>query len=195
MARVIEQVGRCSLEPKLDGTHFDAIARSIIFQQLSGKAAGTIHGRFQGLYGGRTPAPQELMKTMDGKLREIGLSRQKAAYLKDLAQRTFSGEIAVESLHDLDDDAIMDALVRITGVGRWTAQMFLMFRLGRPDVLPDLDLGIQKGIMRAYGLRKLPRPERVKKIGARWAPYRTVASWYMWRLLDTTDSTPRSGSK
>lgn len=192
MAQVIATVGRYKGWPRKDGTHFEAVARSIVFQQLSGKAAGTIHGRFQGLYGGRTPSPSELAGTPDEQLRSIGLSRQKCAYLKDLGSRVGSGELPIETLHELTDDEIVAALTRVKGIGRWTAQMFMMFRLGRPDVLPDLDLGIQKGIQRAYRLRKLPTPERVTRIGAKWAPYRTVASWYLWRYLDTAATTPRS---
>ena len=192
MARVIEQVGRYKGWPDSEGTHFDAVARSIVFQQLSGKAAGTIHGRFQGLYGGRTPLPAELVETADEHLRGIGLSRQKSAYLKDLAAHVVAGDLPIETLHELSDDEIIAALTQVKGIGRWTAQMFLMFRLGRPDVLPDLDLGIQKAIQRAYKLRKLPSPERVKKIGAKWAPYRTVASWYLWRSIDTPVPVPRS---
>jgi DNA-3-methyladenine glycosylase II len=193
MAEVIAKVGSYKGWPASEGTHFDAVARSIVFQQLSGRAAGTIHGRFQGLYGGRTPLPAELATTSDDQLRAIGLSRQKSAYLKDLGARVASGELPIETLHELNDEEIISALTQVKGIGRWTAQMFLMFRLGRPDVLPDLDLGIQKGIQRAYRLRKLPAPERVKKIGAKWAPYRTIASWYLWRLLDTVAPVPRSG--
>src|SRR6476659_10031166 len=192
LAKVIDKIGPYRGWPASNGTHFDAVCRSIVFQQLSGKAAGTIHGRFQDLYGGRTPLPAELVDTSDEKLRGIGLSRQKSAYLKDLAARVVAGDLPVDTLHELTDDEIITALTQVKGIGRWTAQMFLMFRLGRPDVLPDLDLGIQKGIQRAYKLRKLPSPERVKKIGAKWAPYRTVASWYLWRLVDTVTPEPRS---
>lgn len=192
MAQVIEKVGSYKGWPATGGSHFDAVARSIVFQQLSGKAAGTIHGRFQGLYGGRTPLPSELAITSDEQLRAIGLSRQKSAYLKDLGARVTSGELPIETLHELTDEEVVTALTQVKGIGRWTAQMFLMFRLGRPDVLPDLDLGVQKAIQRAYRLRKLPTPERVLKIGAKWAPYRTVASWYLWRLLDTPAPVPRS---
>lgn len=194
MAEVIALVGRCDLQPRADGTHFDAVMRSIIFQQLSGQAAGTIHRRFRDLYGGRDPKPEELIRTPDEKMRSIGLSRQKTAYLKDLAARVIAGDCPIDTLHDLPDDRIVEALTAVKGVGRWTAQMFLMFRLGRPDVLPDLDLGIQKGIKRAYGLRKHPAPKRVLKIGAKWAPYRTVAAWYLWRLLDTDKKIPRSST-
>jgi DNA-3-methyladenine glycosylase II len=193
MAEVIEKVGSYKGWPSSQGSHFDAVARSIVFQQLSGKAAGTIHGRFQGLYGGRTPLPAELATTSDEQLRAVGLSRQKSAYLKDLGARVTAGALPIETLHELTDEEVISALTQVKGIGRWTAQMFLMFRLGRLDVLPDLDLGIQKGIQRAYRLRKLPPPERVKKIGAKWAPYRTVASWYLWRLIDTVTPVPRSG--
>ena len=193
MARLIESVGTCKLTIRDQGTHFDAIARSIVFQQLSGQAAGTIHGRFEELYGGRSPLPAELTETPDERLRGVGLSRGKTAYLKDLATRVVAGEVAVETLHELSDEEVIAALTRVKGIGRWTAQMFLMFRLGRPDVLPDLDLGIQKAVQQAYRLRKLPSPEKVKKIGAGWAPYRTIACWYLWRLLDTPKPKPRSG--
>lgn len=193
MARLIDAIGTCKLTLRDQGSHFDAIARSIVFQQLSGKAASTIHGRLEGLYGGRSPLPAELTVTSDEHLRGAGLSRGKSAYLKDLAARVVSGELPVETLHELSDEEIIAALTRVKGIGRWTAQMFLMFRLGRPDVLPDLDLGVQKGIQKAYRLRKLPSPDRVKKIGAKWAPYRTIASWYLWRLLDAPAPIPRSG--
>ena len=189
---VIDRIGPYKGWPSGNGTHFDAVARSIVFQQLSGKAAGTIHGRFQGLYGGRTPHPEELATTSDERLRSIGLSRQKSAYLKDLGARVASGQLPIETLHELTDEEIITALTQVKGIGRWTAQMFLMFRLGRLDVLPDLDLGIQKGMQKAYRLRKLPTPERVKKIGAKWAPYRSIGSWYMWRLLDSPVKVPRS---
>jgi DNA-3-methyladenine glycosylase II len=184
---VIERVGPCRLQRRNGGTHVAAVCRSIVYQQLSGKAAATIHGRVLDLYGGRAPTPEELAATSDDTLRGAGLSRQKLTYLKDLAARVSRGEVPIETLHELPDDAVIDALVRVKGVGRWTAQMFLMFRLGRPNVLPELDLGIQNAIRRAYRLRKRPTPERVAKIGAPWAPYRTVASWYLWRSLELPD--------
>lgn len=193
LAKVIDRVGSYRGWPASNGTHFDAVCRSIVFQQLSGKAAGTIHGRFQGLYGGRTPRPEELAATGDEQLRAVGLSRQKSAYLKDLGARVASGDLPIESLHELSDAEVIAALTQVKGIGRWTAQMFMMFRLGRPDVLPDLDLGVQKAIQKAYRLRKLPTPEKVLKIGAKWAPYRTIASWYLWRSLDAPTPVPRSG--
>ena len=185
---VIRRVGPFRLNRPTTGKHFDAVCRSIIFQQLSGKAAGTIHARVLDLYGGRSPLPAELASTADERLRSVGLSRQKLTYLKDLAARVVANELPIETLHELPDEAVIDALVRVKGVGRWTAQMFLMFRLGRPDVLPELDLGIQKAVQRAYRLRKRPLPQRVLKIGAVWAPYRTVASWYLWRSLELTEN-------
>jgi DNA-3-methyladenine glycosylase II len=184
LGAVIQRVGPFRLTRRIDGTHFDAVCRSIIYQQLSGKAASTIHGRVLGIYGGRCPLPDELAATSDEQLRGAGLSRQKLSYLKDLASRVATDELPIEALHERSDDDVIDALVRVKGVGRWTAQMFLMFRLGRPDVLPDLDLGIQNAIRRVYGLRKRPLPARVLKIGAAWAPYRTVAAWYLWRSLE-----------
>lgn len=187
LADVIRRVGQFRLVARSDGTHFDAVCRSIVYQQLSGKAAATIHGRVLGLYGGRAPLPHELAATSDEQLRGVGLSRQKLSYLKDLASRVATNELPIEALHELPDDEVIDTLVRVKGVGRWTAQMFLMFRLGRPDVLPELDLGIQNAIQRAYRLRKRPLPKRVIKIGAAWAPYRTVASWYLWRSLELAE--------
>ena len=187
LGEVIRRVGPFRLQRPTTGTHFDAVCRSIVYQQLSGKAAATIHGRVLGLYGGRAPLPHELAATTDEELRGVGLSRQKLSYLKDLAARVAGNHLPIEDLHELPDDDVIDALVRVKGVGKWTAQMFLMFRLGRPDVLPELDLGIQKAVQRAYHLRKRPLPERVLKIGAVWKPYRTVASWYLWRSLELAE--------
>jgi DNA-3-methyladenine glycosylase II len=184
LAAVITAVGPCRFEHRADGTHFEAVARAIVYQQLSGKAAGTIHTRFHGLYGSRAPEPQELLDTSDETLRGVGLSRQKIGYLRDLADRVASGDVPLDHIETLGDDDAIAALTRVKGVGRWTAQMFLMFRLGRPDVLPDLDLGVQKAIQLAYGMRKLPGPKDVLRVGKPWAPWRTIASWYLWRSLD-----------
>ena len=125
-----------------------------------------------------------MLTTSEDALRAAGLSRQKIGYLRDLAARVDAGDVPLDAVDALDDDALVAALTRVKGVGRWTAQMFLMFRLGRPDVLPDLDLGVQKAIQLAYGRRDAPKPADVLRIGAPWAPYRTVASWYLWRFLD-----------
>ena len=184
LAKVIDEVGPCEMTPRTVGTHFDALVRAIVYQQLSGKAAGTIHGRFEGLYGGRAPTPAEVLATDDERLRSVGLSRQKIASIKDLSAKIVSGEVAIDGLDTMPDDEVIASLVRVRGIGRWSAQMFLMFRLGRPNVLPDLDLGVQKGIQHAYGLPKLPTPKDVLRIGERWAPFASVASWYMWRMLE-----------
>ena len=184
MAEVIDEVGPCTLELRTDGTHFDALIRSIVYQQLSGKAAATIHGRVRAMFDSGTPLPQQIAAAQHEALRKAGLSNQKAGYLRNLAEHSLNGSLPVESLHELSDQDIIDALTQVKGIGRWSAQMFLMFRLGRPDVLPDLDLGVQKGMQRAYRMRKLPSPKKVLEIGSKWAPYRTIGSWYMWRVLE-----------
>jgi len=193
LAAVIERVGPCRLEPRRDGTHFDALVRSIVYQQLSGKAASTILGRVRGLYGDRSPTPAELLSTPDERLRAAGLSRQKLSYLKDLAAKVESGlvPLAADTIDHLADDEIIERLVQVKGIGRWTVQMFLIFRLGRPDVLPELDLGIQNAIRRAYRMRKQPGPKDVKRIGKKWTPHASVASWYLWRSLEGAAPTPR----
>ena len=189
MAGVIASVGRCRFAPRTDGTHFDSLVRAIIYQQLSGKAAATIHGRVVALYGtggdgGRPPTARDRLDTADDRLRAAGLSRQKISYLRDLAARVDSGALPLDAVEMLEDDAIIDALVHVKGIGRWTAHMFLIFRLGRPNVLPELDLGIRKAIKIAYRKRKMPTPEQVRAMGRKWDPYCTVASWYLWRYLD-----------
>lgn len=184
LATVIDLVGPCTLAPRREGTHFDALLRAIVYQQLSGKAASTILGRVLALFGGRYPTAAELLATPDEQLRAAGLSRQKLGYVRDLARHVHDGTLPIDRIDELDDDQIIESLTAVKGIGRWSAQMFLMFRLGRPDVLPELDLGIRKGLQRAYRMRKLPTPERVKAIGARWSPYATYACWYLWRSLD-----------
>src|SRR6476620_8456159 len=184
MADVIARVGRCTLEPRTEWTHFDALVRSIVYQQLSGKAAAKIHGRVLTLIGDGEEAPAKIVATSHDALRAAGLSNQKASYVRNLAEHVLDGSLPVESLHELSDEEIIAALTQVKGIGKWSAQMFLMFRLGRPDVLPELDLGVQKGIQKTYRLRKLPTPAQVLRRGEKWAPYRTVASWYMWRVLE-----------
>lgn len=184
LARIIDKVGAYRGGSPERGTHFAALTRAIVYQQLSGKAAATILGRVHGLFGGRPPTPRQLLDTPDATLRAAGLSTQKLSYLRDLAARVEDGRLPVAKLGRLSDSEAIDVLTGVKGIGRWSAQVYLMFRLGRPDVLPDGDLGIQKAIQRAYGLRKLPDPRKVQRIGAAWAPHRTLASWYLWRSLD-----------
>lgn len=184
LGAVIARVGPCPLKPHDEGTHFNYVVRSIVYQQLSGKAAATIYGRVLDQYGGKPPTPAQLVKTTEVKLREAGLSTRKAEYVRDLAARVHSRALAIDRLHEMGDDEVIETLVSVRGIGRWTAQMVLMFRLGRPDVFPELDLGVQKGVQQLLGLRKRPTPERMTRIGERWAPYRTIAAWYLWRLLE-----------
>ena len=183
---MIESVGPCRIQLRTEGTHYQALVRSIVYQQLSGKAAGTIHSRLNALYDG-TPEPRAVLATPDEQLRAVGLSRQKIGYLRDLSTKVVSGELPLDDVHAMDDDDLIDHLVQVKGIGRWTAQMFLMFRLGRLNVLPELDLGIQNAIRRAYRKRKRPGPGDVRKIGAKWSPHSTVACWYLWRSLDNGD--------
>jgi DNA-3-methyladenine glycosylase II len=187
LARVIESVGPCRLQLRGGGTHFQALARSIVFQQLSGKAAGTIHSRFAALFPAAEPEPASLLAFTDAQLRSVGLSRQKIGYLRDLAEKVVSGALPLDDVERMSDDELIDHLVQVKGIGRWTAQMFLMFRLGRRNVLPELDLGIQNAIRRAYGKRKRPSPKQVRAIGAKWSPHSTVACWYLWRSLENGD--------
>jgi DNA-3-methyladenine glycosylase II len=163
---------------------FSTLVRSIVFQQLNGKAASKIFDRLVEAAGGQL-TPEALTRMTDAQYRSAGISPQKLGYLRDLAQRTASGEIDFTQLPTLSDAEVIEHLTRVKGVGMWTAQMFLMFRLGRPNVLPVLDLGIRKAIQRAYRMRALPSAERIQKLGARWAPYCTVACWYLWRSLDS----------
>jgi DNA-3-methyladenine glycosylase II len=187
LAHVIEVVGPCRLESRREGTHFQALVRSIVFQQLSGKAASTILSRFNALYPSNTPTPEAVLATSDADLRAVGLSRQKIGYMRDLASKVASGTLPLDAVESMDDDDLIAHLVQVKGIGRWTAQMFLMFRLDRRDVLPELDLGIQNAIKRAYRKRKRPTPKDVRKIGARWTPHSSVASWYLWRSLENGD--------
>lgn len=165
---------------------FSALVRTITAQQISTKAAATIHGRLVALMPRSVATPEALIALTDEQLRQAGLSRQKSAYLRDLGAKVTSGELPIHSLHDLTDEEVIDAIVKVKGLGRWSAEMFLMFRLRRPDVLPVDDLGIVNAIQRLYGLRKRPKPDRIRKIGEAWRPYRTVACWFLWRSLENT---------
>ena len=164
---------------------FAALVRTITAQQISTRAAATIHGRLVALMPDGVK-PAALLALTDAQLREAGLSRQKISYVRDLAAKVHSEEFPIASLHELEDEAVIEAIVKVKGLGRWSAEMFLMFRLRRPDVLPVDDLGIVTAIQRLYGLRKKPKPERIRKIAEAWRPYRTIACWYLWRSLENT---------
>jgi len=164
-------------------SHFDALARSIVFQQLSGKAAATIHGRFAALFRDKLPTPKALLAIDAAVLRTVGLSRGKLASLQDLSRRAL-GELDLDAIAEMSDVDVIDALSAVRGIGEWTAQMFLMFRLRRPDVLPELDLGVRKGVQLAYGLKRIAAPGYVRRQGLKWAPHRSLASRYLWRGVD-----------
>jgi len=184
MASIIEQVGRCGLVRSKREDPFIAIVEAIIWQQLSGKAARTIYERFLKLFPGGRPTPAAILAMPDEPMRAAGLSRGKVAYLRDLARKVTDGTVHLESLETMTDADVIATMTQVKGIGRWSAEMFLMFRLQRADVLPVGDLGIVKAMQRHYRLRKTPTPERMLKIAEQWRPYRSVASWYLWATLD-----------
>ena len=184
LARLIDRVGPFAISRDQTNTVFGALLRSIVYQQLSGKAAATILGRVHALFRGGT-TPEKILRASDEKLRGAGLSRAKVLAVRDLARRTRAGELpTLEQIHLMEDEAIVESLTAVRGIGRWTAEMLLIFRLGRPDVLPVDDYGVRKGFALAFRKRALPTREQLAKHGARWKPYRSVASWYLWRALD-----------
>ena len=187
LARVIRAVGPCRFGARAEGTHFHHLVRAIVYQQLSGKAAATIHRRFLELMGSDVPDPVTVMRTDVRKLRRVGLSKQKASYIRDLAGHVADGRLPLTTIHLMSDAQVIEALTAVKGIGVWSAQMFLMFRLGRTDVLPALDLGVRKGVQHTYRLRALPTPKQVLEIGAGWSPWSSIASWYMWRCLETPE--------
>ena len=183
LLRLIEEVGPCRiryLEPD-----FEALAKAIVYQQLSGKVASTIFGRLAAAAGNGRVTPESLLCLSTPTLRGVGLSRQKIAYLRDLAQKTDAGELDFQALRRLPDKKVMERLTGIKGIGAWTAHMFLIFALRRMDVLPSGDLGIRAAVKKAYALDKLPEPREIDEMGRAWRPYASVASWYLWRSLET----------
>ena len=179
---IIESVGPCRIE--YGEPTFASLAETIVYQQLNGKAAATIFGRFADL-AGRPVTPQGVLKLTDPEMRAAGLSKQKLSYLRSLAELTLSGEVNFEQLPNLPNEEVIAHLTRVKGIGVWSAQMFLMFTLRRPDILPTGDLGIQIAMRKHYRKRKLPKPKEMEKIAKAWAPYRTYACWYLWRSVDT----------
>jgi DNA-3-methyladenine glycosylase II len=186
MARLIARSRRYNIAPAVSIRPFDALAESIAYQQLSGKAAATIFGRVRALYPKRKWLdPEQLLATPDESLRAAGLSRAKTAALKDLAAKTIDGTVpSGRALLRMSDDEIIARLTQVRGIGRWTVEMLLLFDLGRPDVWPVDDYGVRKGFAKTFGRRKLPTPKQLVKIGEKWRPYRSVAAWYFWRALD-----------
>lgn len=197
LGAVIKHIGACRMADRQRGDHFSTLVSAIVSQQLSTKAAATIFGRLAALCpGGAVTLPADLDGLSDDQLRSVGLSRQKVSYIRDLCGRLADGRLNLDDLETLDDEQVVERLTSVKGFGRWTAEMFLMFRLHRPDVLPVGDLGIVTAMQRVYRLRARPKPERALKIGEAWRPYRSVASWYLWQSLKnepsaTAEQTPR----
>jgi len=185
MAALIHEKGAFRLQVRSNTDLFTALANSIIFQQLSGKAAATIYSRFEALFENNTPLAAEAAKLSVQTLRSAGLSNNKALSIIDLARQTCSGALpGPAKMSAMDDGTIMEQLCQVRGIGPWTAQMHLIFSLGRPDVMPASDLGIQKGVQLTYDLPDLPKPDRVLETTRHLSPYRSVASWYFWRAVD-----------
>lgn len=180
LAKIIDQVGKYNISQTKNP--YESLVEAIITQQLSGKAADSISKRFRAIYG-KFPKPAAVLKTPDSKLRKAGLSGMKVKYIKDLSARIDSGELKLGSMKNLTDDEVVAELTKVKGIGRWTAEMFLIFSLGRMDVLPVGDLGLRKGVQKLHSLQELPEKDEIEKIAEKWRPYRTVATWYLWRGL------------
>ncbi len=197
MARLITAAGPCTVEPQLDQPPFEALASAIAHQQLNGAVAKRILARFTALYApAQFPGPAAVVATADEALRAAGFSYAKIRALRDLAEKVIAGVVpAAAELHTLDDDTIIERITQVRGIGRWTVEMMLMFRLGRPDILPVDDFGVCNGFRLAYGLKGMPRPRALAEFGVRWAPHRSLAAWYLWRAVDLAreKQLPRAG--
>ncbi len=187
LGRLIDRAGPFGLTLPDEPSSFAALAEAIVYQQLAPRAAATIFGRFCALFPGAPscPAPDQVLAASEETLRGAGLSGSKQRALHDLARRSVDGELpTLEAARAMEDEAIIEALIQVRGIGRWTAEMFLIFTLGRPDVLPTGDYGLRRGFQVAFQTGELPGPDEVARRGERWAPYRTLASWYLWRALE-----------
>src|SRR5262249_50251981 len=187
MAKLVDRYGPLDSEQRKRGRPDDAygvLVRSITGQQLSTKAAASIYGRLTALFDGRTPTPAEIIATDPETLRSVGLSHAKAAYLRDLAEHIVDGELPADHLAEMTDEGAREPLLAIKGLGAWTVDVFLMFHLGRPDVLAAGDLGIRKAVQIQYGLKELPKPKEIETLAEAWRPYRTLACLYLWESLD-----------
>jgi DNA-3-methyladenine glycosylase II len=185
LGAIVKRHGACGLAERSTEPRLRALARALVSQQLSVKAAATIFSRFLALFPDNGfPAPGDLLAVPLEQLREVGLSRQKASYLRDLCARTAAGTLPLDRLDDMSDEQVMETLTAVKGIGRWTAEMILIFQLGRPDILPLDDVGLLRSIQRTYGLRRRPSAAQVLRMGEPWRPYRSIASWYLWAALD-----------
>ncbi len=182
----IDDCGELGLKVRRESDLFNALARAIVYQQLSGKAAATIHGRFTTLFNDALPEATQARRLSMEQLRGVGLSRNKSLAIQDLAEKSLGGSLAnTRQMARMDDAQVIENLCQVRGIGPWTAQMLLIFNLGRPDVMPSTDLGVQKGVQAVYRMRKLPEPEQLMRKTRHLAPYRSAASWYFWRAADT----------
>jgi DNA-3-methyladenine glycosylase II len=197
MRRLIRQIGPFALRLNARRPAFETLARAIAYQQLNGTAAETILRRFVVLFPGKKfPMPDDLLTASEEVLRGVGFSRAKVAALRDLAAKTQDGTVPLARvIRKLDDDAIVDRLTQIRGIGRWTVEMLLIFQLGRPDVLPADDFSVREGFRVAYGLPTLPKPKELLQHGERWRPYRTAAAWYLWRAADRAKAVQQASRK
>jgi DNA-3-methyladenine glycosylase II len=188
LAETIRRIGACGMASRLLSDHLTTLVRAIVGQQLSSKAAATIFGRLRGLFPDGEITAAGLQALDDATLRGVGLSSQKLTYLRDLSARIAEGRLRLDDLDELPDEQVIERLTVVKGFGRWTAEMFLMFRLQRPDVLPVGDLGICTAVQRIYRLRQRPKPDRLTKIGEAWRPYRSIACWYLWESLKKSEA-------
>jgi 3-methyladenine DNA glycosylase/8-oxoguanine DNA glycosylase len=201
LARIIAKAGECHLQMESTQSIFEALLESIIYQQLNGKVAATITGRVKALFPdnagrirtrrglvARFPTPEQIVEATPELLRSAGLSQAKMLAIKDLAAKTLEGLVpSAREAHRMSDDELVERLVQVRGIGRWTVEMLLIFRLGRPDVLSVDDYGVRKGYAKAYGLTEMPKPKELQAFGERWKPHRSVACWYLWRAAEMKD--------
>jgi DNA-3-methyladenine glycosylase II len=197
LARVIRRVGSFPTKKQKPQPPFESLLQAIVHQQLAGKAAATIFGRVKALGSdGNCPSPDEILHATKAKLRRAGLSRQKIAAVKDLARKTIDGTVPpLATIRRMSEEEILERLTRVRGIGEWSVHMFLMFQLGRPDVLPIRDFGIRKGFQHVYGLEDEPKPQAVLEYGERWRPYRSIASWYLWRAVEERNAKKSAAAK
>ena len=182
LRRIIDRAGPCTLTPRR--RYFIALCEAIVSQQLAAKAAATIFQRFCGLFDRHTPTPASVLGLSDTELRSAGLSSQKLGYVRDLARKLSDGTIPQRRLSRMEDEAVIEALTRVKGIGMWTAQMFLIFVLNRPDVWPTDDLGVRRAVQIQFGLKDLPNTAQLTELAEPWRPYRSIAAWYLWQSLD-----------
>ncbi len=197
MRRLIRQHGPCTLSPDYDHSPFQSLVRSISHQQLNGKVAEIIYARFRGLFPGESfPAPEAVLAIDEETLREVGFSRTKIAAIRDLAEKTIDGIVPSDlEIQEMSDDEIIDRLVQVRGVGRWTAEMLLIFQIGRPDVFPVDDYGIRNGFRIVMNEEELPKPHDLRTFAERWRPWRTTAAWYLWRAADADKEKAKTKTK